>query len=202
MVHRCQIAGEDRLERLVILPLRVRGGENPDAIEREHCLRVNRMLDPEGAVLIEGGDAVIRRHIARARLIDRGMHKVQDRLLGRSVVPRRQNAGRGLRICRGRGYQAGQRRQHRCSRQQRTAADAGKRKGRLHVSPLLIVAFPVHQHLHGPIDREAVSFCRGRNSRENASFGARSPRATVRDFTACSRGYPRLEVELHLRSGV
>jgi hypothetical protein len=53
-------------------------------------LRVHRMRDPQRAVLIEGGDARLRRHELRATLFRSGLHELDDRLFGGSVVPRRQ----------------------------------------------------------------------------------------------------------------
>ena len=46
------------------------------AIEREHGLCVERMLRPQCAVLIEGCDAILGRHIVRADPIVCGAHEV------------------------------------------------------------------------------------------------------------------------------
>jgi hypothetical protein len=54
------------------------------------------MLDPEGAVLIEGRDAIFDRDEAAAAAIGRRLHELQDRALRRPVVPGREGIrGRG-----------------------------------------------------------------------------------------------------------
>ena len=55
---RGQVAGERRLERLAPRPLRVRGRQLLHAVEREGELYVHRLLGPEGAVVVEDGDAL------------------------------------------------------------------------------------------------------------------------------------------------
>ena len=54
------------------------------------------MLDPERAVLIEGGDAFLGRDKLRAALSRGRLDEFHDSLLGRTVVPRSQRVG-GLR---------------------------------------------------------------------------------------------------------
>ena len=73
------------------------GASSSHPVEREHRLRVERMLDPERAVLIEGGDAILGRHEARAASSWSRLHEGEDRLLGRAVVPGRQRIIRRLR---------------------------------------------------------------------------------------------------------
>ena len=55
--------------------------------------RVDRVLDPERAVLVEGGDALGRRHELRARRGRGRLDEVDDRLLGGAVVPGGQRVG-------------------------------------------------------------------------------------------------------------
>ena len=52
------------------------------ALEDIHHLRVHRMLDPQRAVLVEGGDALGRRHEVRAALRDGRLHELDHGLLG------------------------------------------------------------------------------------------------------------------------
>ena len=75
-------------EGQAVLPARMRRSENPDAVEREHGLRIERMLDPERAVLIEGRDPVLRRDIGGFRSVGDGLDEIQNRLPRRSVIPR------------------------------------------------------------------------------------------------------------------
>ena len=54
------VAGQHRLEGLGVLPLGMVGRHLGKSVEREEALAVERLLDPGGAVLVEGGDAVLR----------------------------------------------------------------------------------------------------------------------------------------------
>ena len=69
------------------------GCQRHDPVEREHHLAVDRVLDPERAVLVEGGEPIRRRHEVRAARLGGGPDEVEDRLLGRAVVPGRQRVG-------------------------------------------------------------------------------------------------------------
>jgi len=82
-----QIVGEHRLEWVARLPLRMLRRHFVDAVEREKRLGIHRMLDPQRAVLVERGDAVLRRHIVRVRPIGRCFDEIEDRLLRRAVIP-------------------------------------------------------------------------------------------------------------------
>ena len=55
------VAGEDGLERLDVFEFRLLPGEHANPVKAIHHLRIQRMLDPERAVLIEGGDAFLWR---------------------------------------------------------------------------------------------------------------------------------------------
>jgi hypothetical protein len=91
--HRLVVAGEHRLERLLVLPLGVLRRERRQAVEREHRLGVERVLDPERAVVVEGGDAVGGRHIVGAAFGGHRLDERDDRLPGRPVIPRGQRVG-------------------------------------------------------------------------------------------------------------
>ena len=69
------------------------GRQRHHPVEREHHLAVDRVLDPERAVLVEGGEPVRRRHEVGAARLGGGADEVEDRLLGRAVVPGRQRVG-------------------------------------------------------------------------------------------------------------
>jgi hypothetical protein len=94
--HRRTVAGENRLERLLLLPVGMFRRQLVHPVEREHRLRVQRMRHPQRAVLIEGGDAILGRHEARAPLVGRGLNERDDRLLRRAVVPRGEGIVRRL----------------------------------------------------------------------------------------------------------
>ncbi len=69
------------------------GRQRHHPVEREHDLAVDRVLDPERAVLVEGGEPVLGRHEVGAAGLGGGPDQVEDRLLGRAVVPGRQRVG-------------------------------------------------------------------------------------------------------------
>ena len=86
--QRFAVVGQDRVEGLLLQPFRVLRGEGPDAVEDEPELDIAGLLTPEGAVVVEDGDAVTLRHeLVAAVRGDRG-DEVEDRLLGGTVVPR------------------------------------------------------------------------------------------------------------------
>ena len=66
------------------------GRQRPDPVEREHRLGVERMLDPERAVLVEGGDPVGRQHEVGAARRGHGVDERDDRRFRGTVVPGRQ----------------------------------------------------------------------------------------------------------------
>ncbi len=104
----CHVAGEDRLERLMLSPFRVLGRHRFDAVEHEHALKVERLLRPERAVVVEGRDAIARRHVVLAARIGDGVHEIDDARLRLAVIP-----GREYRRLRGRRRAA---RHRRCRR--------------------------------------------------------------------------------------
>src|SRR5262249_23689554 len=74
-----------------------------DPLEAVDDLRVNRVLDPQRAVLVERRDALLRRHEFRVGAIGRGLNEMQDRLLRCPVIPRWQRIVRRLDVG---GYKA------------------------------------------------------------------------------------------------
>ena len=60
-----QIAREDRLERLLLLPLGMLRREFLDPVEGEMNLEIQRLLGPQRAVVVERGDAFGGRHELR-----------------------------------------------------------------------------------------------------------------------------------------
>ena len=66
--QRLQVAVEHGLERLLGLPAGVLRRQRLDAIEDEGELDIHRLLDPQRPVIVECGDALIRRHEVRSAL--------------------------------------------------------------------------------------------------------------------------------------
>ena len=88
-----QVALEQRGERFFRLPFGMLRRERLHAVEREVKLNGHRLLAPERAVVVEGGDAFRHRHeIRRAGFRDL-LDKSDDGLLGRAVVPRGKRVG-------------------------------------------------------------------------------------------------------------
>src|SRR5208283_1630515 len=85
---RLAIAGEYGLERFAGLQFGPRLDEVGNMLEAEDDLRVHGMLDPERSILVEFGDALLKGHELLARWIRGDAQEVEDRLLGRPVVPR------------------------------------------------------------------------------------------------------------------
>ena len=81
------------------------GGQRLDPIDREHDLEIHRLLGPQRAVVVEGGDALVERHEIRAALGRDARDEIGDRLLHRAVIPGRQRIGWRLRM--GAGKPAG-----------------------------------------------------------------------------------------------
>ena len=68
--------------------------ERLHAVEREEELEIHRLLGPERAVVVEGGDALGERHEVRRAFRRDLRDEVDDGLLGRAVVPRGQRVRR------------------------------------------------------------------------------------------------------------
>ena len=60
--------------------LRLRLHHRRDPVQAVDHLRIHRMLDPQRAVLVEGGDARLAAARTWARLVRRGLHEFDDRL--------------------------------------------------------------------------------------------------------------------------
>jgi hypothetical protein len=57
-----EVTFEQRGEGLFVLPLRVFGRERPDPVDGEEDLKVERLLGPERAVIVESGNPFGRRY--------------------------------------------------------------------------------------------------------------------------------------------
>ena len=96
---RFPIAREHGLERLDLLEFRFLFHQRWHAFQAIHHLGVHRVLDPQRAVLVEGGDAILGRDILGIRLVSYRLDECQDGLLSGAVVPRWQwvlGVGEGL----------------------------------------------------------------------------------------------------------
>jgi len=93
--QRLLVVFEHRLERLLLLPLRMIRRHRLDPVQRESELGIDRVLGPQGSVIVEGGDALGGRDEVVARLSRHRLDELDDRSLGRGVVPRRQRIALG-----------------------------------------------------------------------------------------------------------
>ena len=88
--HALHVAGQQRLERLLVLPLRVHRRQLLHAVHRKQELEVQGLLSPERAVVIERRNAFVERHeIGRLPVRD-FRNEVDDGLLRLACTPRRQ----------------------------------------------------------------------------------------------------------------
>ena len=85
--YRLAVAGQHGLEWLDLRKLRFRLDHRGHAVQAVDHLRVHRMFHPQGTVLVEGGDALRRRHEAWVCAVCRRAHEIEDGLLCRTVVP-------------------------------------------------------------------------------------------------------------------
>ena len=95
--QRLQVAVQHRRERLLGLPVRMHGRKRLHPVECKGQLDIHRLLDPERAVIVEGRDALLDRHEERPALRRDPRDKIEDRSLGRPLVPGRQWIA--LRLC-------------------------------------------------------------------------------------------------------
>src|SRR5205823_9765621 len=65
-----------------------------------HHLRIHRMLDPQRAVLIKRGNALLGRYELRAALSCSRLNEFDNGLLGRAIAPRSQRVRRPRDGCR------------------------------------------------------------------------------------------------------
>ncbi len=65
--------------------------------QRKHRLRIQRMFDPERAVLIESGDAIRGLDVLAAGLVRHFLDEGDYRLFRRSIVPGRELRRLGIR---------------------------------------------------------------------------------------------------------
>src|SRR5271156_4886210 len=92
------------------------------------------MLDPERAILVERGDALVWWHELLACLVRSGPHEVKDSLLRRSVIPRWQYSAKRRGLClRGLGKECSESWKQCQCRKQKATVDSGGRNVRFHV---------------------------------------------------------------------
>ena len=87
------VALEHGLERLLFLPLGVLRREGLDAVEGEGLRKIHRLLGPQRAVVVEGGDALGHRHKSRRAFPRHLFDEGDDGLLRCGVVPGWQGIG-------------------------------------------------------------------------------------------------------------
>src|SRR6185436_3486560 len=82
-----------RVECGVALPFGMLGRCCSQLVEHESELRVDRLLAPQRAVVVEDSDALGLRHEVLAALLRNCIDECDDALLRRAIVPRRQCLG-------------------------------------------------------------------------------------------------------------
>src|SRR6185312_2467984 len=92
-LERGDVAIEHGLERLLRLPFGILWCHALDFVERKSELEIERLLAPQGAVIIEHGDALLGRHKIVSSLHRHPRDKIQDGLLPRAGVPGWQRVG-------------------------------------------------------------------------------------------------------------
>ena len=93
LLHRRAIAVkqfQDGVERRDLRQFGLRLDQGGNLLQAIHHLRIHRMLDPQRAVLIKRGNALLGRHELRAALSCSRLDEFYDGLFGRAVVPRSQ----------------------------------------------------------------------------------------------------------------
>ena len=90
------VARNNGLERLLALPFRMLIGLSLHLVGGEDELVVHRLLDPERAVIVEGGDAILGLHIIGPTLLRYARDEIDDGLLGWTFIPGRQRIGLSL----------------------------------------------------------------------------------------------------------
>jgi hypothetical protein len=91
-LHRRAIAVkqfQDGVERRDVRQLGLRLDQRRNLLQAIHHLRIDRMLDPQRAVLIKRGNALLGRYELRAALGCRRLDEFKNSLFSRTVIPRR-----------------------------------------------------------------------------------------------------------------
>src|SRR5438477_10795941 len=84
--HRLAIMSQDRLEWLSLAPLRMLRRLRNHFVDSEGYLCVNRLLNPEGAVIIKGRDAFFGLNEIRRGFLCDALDKSDDRFLRRRIA--------------------------------------------------------------------------------------------------------------------
>ena len=104
-LHRLAIVRQDRLKRLDFAPLRMLRRQCNDLVDGEGYLCVDRLLNPEGAVVVERCDSLVQLDKIRRTLLCYALDKIDDRFLWCRFIPRWQgilranNGGNAERYC-------------------------------------------------------------------------------------------------------
>ena len=85
-----EVAGQQRLDHRLLAQLGVRSHRLAEAGEHEQRLEVRRLLAPQGAVVVEHGDALGGRHVVRTALLRHAIDELEDRRPRGPVVPGRE----------------------------------------------------------------------------------------------------------------
>ncbi len=82
-----RVALEHGLEWLGASPLRVLRGQFAYAIRQENDLEIRRLFGPQGAVVVERGHTVLRRHVVGTARLGHPLYELEDRSFGGALVP-------------------------------------------------------------------------------------------------------------------
>jgi hypothetical protein len=92
---RRRVTFEHRLEGLRVLPFRMLWRQRLDPVQRVGELHVDRLFDPQRAVVVERGDPLRWRNEVGRSFPGHVSDEGDDRLFRRAIVPRRQRIGLG-----------------------------------------------------------------------------------------------------------
>ena len=82
-----QVAFQERSEGLHRCPFGVLRGQQLHAVESEDKLKIDRLLSPQGAVIVKGGDTLGGWHEVGRALLRHAFDESHDGFLGCRVVP-------------------------------------------------------------------------------------------------------------------
>ena len=80
--HSCPVAREHGPEGLSGFPFRVLVGQSLHSVQFKYGLRVERMLHPQRAILVERGNPILRSNVIGVGFFGDGLNKLNNRLLG------------------------------------------------------------------------------------------------------------------------
>ena len=89
-MHSLEVSFQQGGKRLLGLPFGVLRCKRPNAVSCEEQLEIRRLLGPQVAVIVEGGDTLCGRHVVLRSFLRDLRNERDDGLFGGRVVPGRQ----------------------------------------------------------------------------------------------------------------